>query len=163
MTTIHLIANAHLDPVWLWDWREGFTEGITTCSAILDLMDEDPELTFIRGEAAVYEHIERLAPETFARIKAMVAAGRWDIVGGSYIQPDTNLPSTRTLLKQFERGRAYFASRFGQTPTIAWAADSFGHSAGLPDILAQSGMTGFAFTRPYRGDLPLPGPAFWWE
>lgn len=163
MTTIHLIANAHLDPVWLWDWREGFTEGITTCSTILDLMDEAPELTFIRGEAAIYEHIERFAPETFSRIREMVAAGRWDVVGGTYIQPDTNLPSTRTLLRHFERGRAYFSSRFGRAPTVAWAADSFGHSAGLPDILAQSGMTGFAFTRPYAGDLPLPGPTFWWE
>ena len=51
--TFHLIANAHLDPVWLWDWREGMNEGIATCKAMLDLMDEYPEFTFVRGEAWV--------------------------------------------------------------------------------------------------------------
>jgi len=56
---LHLIPNAHLDPVWLWDWREGLNEGLTTCRTILDLMDEDDELTFIRGETAIYEHIGR--------------------------------------------------------------------------------------------------------
>ena len=66
-TTIHLIPNAHLDPVWFWDWREGLNEGIATCRAVLDLMDEFPELTFIRGEAAIYEHIEQHDPATFAR------------------------------------------------------------------------------------------------
>ena len=57
--TFHLIPNAHLDPVWLWDWREGLNEGLITCRTILDLMDEDRELTFIRGESFIYEHIER--------------------------------------------------------------------------------------------------------
>lgn len=161
--TIHLIANAHLDPVWLWDLREGLNEGISTCRTILDLMDEDNDLTFIRGEAAIYHHIEEFDPETFERIQARVQEKRWDIVGGTWIQPDTNLPSTASLLRQFERGQEYFQSRFGIAPKIAWAADSFGHSAGLPAIMAASGMTGFAFTRPGPAQLELPSPAFWWE
>jgi alpha-mannosidase len=161
--TFHLIANAHLDPVWLWDWREGMTEGLTTVRTILDLMDERPEMTFIRGEAAIYRHIEERDPETFARIRKQVAAGRWDVVGGTHIQPDTNLPATETLARQFTSAQAYFRSRFGTAPKIAWAADSFGHSAGLPEILAQAGMTGFAFTRPEKKELTLENPAFWWE
>jgi alpha-mannosidase len=161
--TIHLIANAHLDPVWLWDWREGLNEGIQTCRTVLDLMDEFPALTFIRGEAAIYEHIEQFAPEIFARITAMIEAGRWDVVGGTYIQPDTNLTGEVTLRKHFERGLSYFQSHLGVRPTVAWAADSFGHSAGLPNILADAGMQGFAFTRPYSWDFELPGPPFWWE
>src|ERR1700761_155097 len=99
--TFHLLANAHLDPVWLWDWREGLNEGILTVRAVLDLMDEDPKLTFIRGEAAIYEHIQAHDSATFARIKKYVEAGRWDIVGGTYIQPDTNLPATEILSRQF--------------------------------------------------------------
>lgn len=163
MRTLHLIANAHLDPVWLWDWREGLNEGITTCRTILDLMDEFPELTFIRGEAAVYQHIERHDPDTFCRIARQVQAGRWDIVGGTVIQPDTNLPATETLLRHFEHGLAYFQQKFKQRPTVAWAADSFGHSAGWPEIYEAAGMTGFAFSRPGMAQLPLPTPAFWWE
>jgi hypothetical protein len=156
----HLIANAHLDPVWLWDWREGMTEGLTTVRTILDLMDERPEMTFIRGEAAIYRHIEKRDPETFERIRRQVEAGRWDVVGGTHIQPDTNLPATETLARQFLSAQTYFRSRFGRVPRIAWAADSFGHSAGLPEILTQAGMTGFAFTRPEKRDLTLKNPAF---
>ena len=80
--TFHLIGNAHLDPVWLWDWREGMNEGIITTRTILDLMDEFEELTFMRGEAALYQHIEEHDPATFARIVKQVKAGRWDVVGG---------------------------------------------------------------------------------
>jgi len=161
--TFHLIANAHLDPVWLWDWREGLNEGIITSRTILDLMDEFPELTCIRGEALIYRHIEENDPETFARICRRVAEGRWDVVGGTYVQPDTNLTGTETFCRHFARSQAYFRSRFGRPAQIAWAADSFGHSAGLPDVLAAAGMTGFAFTRPGPGQLPLAKPAFWWE
>ena len=161
--TIHLIANAHIDPVWLWDWREGLNEGIITTRTILDLMDEDPDLTFIRGESAIYQHIEQFDPVTFARIVKQVKSGRWDVVGGTYIQPDTNLPGAETLLRQFVRGQRYFQSRFGKQAKVAWQADSFGHTAGLPDILSAAGIESFAFSRPGNSLVPLPEPAFWWE
>lgn len=160
--TIHLIGNAHLDPVWLWDWREGFNEGIATIRTILDLMEEDPGLTFIRGEASIYQHVQKYDPESFLRIRQHFKNGRWDIVGGTVVQPDTNLPSTQTLLRQFVHGQNYFLDTFGFTPKAGWAADSFGHSAGLPEILAASGITSFAFTRPFPKDMPLSKPAFWW-
>jgi len=159
----HLIPNAHLDPVWLWDWREGLNEGIITTRTVLDLMDEFPDLTFVRGEAALYRHIEEHDPVTFDRVKRMVEAGRWDVVGGTWIQPDTNMTATETFLRHFALGQAYFKDRFGLTPRVAWAADSFGHSAGLPEILAASGMEGFSFSRPSQNVLPLPKTAFWWE
>ncbi|MBN2452271.1 MAG: glycoside hydrolase family 38 [Lentisphaeria bacterium] len=161
--TFHLIGNAHLDPVWLWNWREGLNEAIITSRAILDLMDEFPELTFVRGEALLYRHIEEHDPQTFARIRRRVADGRWDVAGGTHIQPDTNLTGTETLCRHFARSQAYFRSRFGRAAEIAWAADSFGHSAGLPDILAEAGMRGFAFTRPSGAQVALARPAFWWE
>ncbi len=161
--TFHLIANAHLDPVWLWDWREGLNQGLTTCRTVLDLMDEDQELTLIRGEAFLYEHIERFDPETFARIKEYVSLGRWDVVGGTYVQPDTNMPATETFARHFLRGQRYFTSRFGQAPRIAWAADSFGHSAGMPEILAAAGVEGYAFSRPAALNTALEQSAFGWQ
>lgn len=160
--TIHLIGNAHLDPVWLWDRREGLTEGITTIRTILDLMDEFPEMTFVRGESAVYQHVEKHDLASFARISQMVQSGRWDVVGGTVIQPDTNLPATETLVRQFIHGQRYFQNRFGKTVSAAWQADSFGHSAGLPEILAAGGIDFFAFSRPQNNLLPLREPAFWW-
>ncbi len=161
--TFHLIANAHLDPVWLWDWREGMNEGLITCRTILDLMDEFEEMTFVRGESAIYQHIEEHDPKTFRRIVKQVDAGRWDVVGGTVIQPDTNLPATETFARHFARGQNYFRSRFGRTARVAWAPDSFGHCAGLPEIMVNAGISGYAFTRPLAGMLPLAKPAFWWE
>ena len=163
MMTFHLIGNAHLDPVWLWDWREGLNEGLITCRTMLDLMDQYPDMTFIRGEAAIYQHIEKTDPATFARIKKRVAEGRWDVVGGTMVQPDTNLPATETFARHLTRGQQYFLRTFGHPVTAAWAADSFGHAAGLPDILAAAGINSFAFTRPDHQTLPLAKPAFWWE
>lgn len=161
--TIHLIGNAHLDPVWLWDWREGMNEGIATCRAMVALLREFPAARFIRGEAAIYEYIERHDPPLFAAIRRLVAAGRWDIVGGTYIQSDNNLPATEAMLRQFVYGKNYFREKFGVEVTAAWSADCFGHAAGLSEIFAAAGMTSFAFTRPWG---PIPGvtkPAFWWR
>ncbi|NNM88014.1 MAG: glycoside hydrolase family 38 [Phycisphaerae bacterium] len=161
--TIHLIPNAHLDPVWLWDWREGLNEGIATCRAVLNLMDEVPELTFIRGEAVIYQHLERHDPQTFRRIQKYAAQGRWDVVGGTWLQPDTNMPATETFARHFCHGQTYFREKFGKPVRVAWAADSFGHCAGLPAILTAADIRGFAFTRPQPFILPIPKSAFWWE
>ncbi|PTY06724.1 glycoside hydrolase family 38 [Verrucomicrobia bacterium LW23] len=161
--TFHIIPNAHLDPVWLWDWREGLSEGLTTVTTMLDMMDEFPELTFIRGEAAIYQHIQKTSPCTFRRIRAYIEQGRWDVVGGTHIQPDSNLTSTETLCRQFEESLAYFQRELGVRPTIAWQADSFGHTAGWPGILRSFGMEGFTFTRPQEREYHLPSPMFWWD
>lgn len=161
--TFHLICNAHIDPVWLWDWREGLTEGLITSRTVLKLMDQDPDLTFSRGEAVIYEFIEKTDPETFKRIRRRVDEGRWDFVGGTYLQSDTNLPSTETFMRLYERGQRYFADKFGRPATVAWFADSFGHSAGLPEIMAASGIGSFAFSRPDMKCYPIAKPAFWWE
>ena len=159
----HLIANSHLDPVWLWDWREGLNEAICTVRAVLDLVDENKSLTYIRGESLLYRHIEETDPATFQRILAQVKSGRWDVVGGTYLQPDTNLAGVETLARQFTEGQRYFEDRFQRKVTVAWQADSFGHTAGLPEVLDAAGIDSFAFTRPDKKVLPLSSPAFWWE
>ncbi len=161
--TIHMLANAHLDPVWLWDWREGMNEGITTCKTMLEMMRDYPEFTFIRGEASIYKHIEDNEPELFEEIRQRFEEGRWDIVGGNWVQSDTNLPATTTFLRQFQEGKRYFKEKFGFDVTAAWAADSFGHSAGLPEIYAASGLKYFAFSRPAEHIVHLDKPAFWWK
>ncbi|RRJ94903.1 hypothetical protein Ga0100231_011760 [Opitutaceae bacterium TAV4] len=159
----HLIGNAHLDLVWLWDWREGLNESLITCRTLLRLMDEFPELTLIRGESTVYQYIQQHDPETFERIREHITTGRWDVVGGTLCQPDTNLPATETLNRHFTRGLDYMHRELGVRPRVAWSADSFGHSAGWPQIYAAAGMKYFACTRPFAADCPLPSPAFWWH
>ena len=158
----HILPNAHLDPVWFWDQQEGLNEGIKTCSTIVKLMDRFPELTFNRGEASIYNHIQKTTPALFARIKELMAEGRWCAVGGSWIQPDQNMPSTIDFLRQFSVGRDYFKKELGISPLVAWAADPFGHSAGMPEIYAASGFKYFAFTRPNNHLFPLKDDVFRW-
>lgn len=160
---IHLLPNAHLDPVWLWDWREGESEAVATAQSVLSLMERYPELTFVRGEAWFYETVACRAPELFERIRAQINAGRWDVVGGNYVQTDSNLPSTPTFLEQFRRGTEYFRKTFGIDVSAGWSPDCAGHAAGLPDLLAFHGIRYYAFGRPDDRAFPLENPAFFWR
>jgi len=164
--TLHLIPNAHLDPVWLWDCTEGLAEAIATVRSVVRLMRTRPELTFIRGESLIYDEVRRRDPETFAAVKTLVKEGRWDIVGGNYLQSDMNLPSADSLRRIFSEGQGYFKTHFGKTVRAGWSADCFGHSAGLPDILASAGLRYYAFGRPQEGGGACGIPQenlFWWR
>lgn len=66
--TVHMIGNAHLDPVWLWDWREGFQENQATLLSALNRLDEFDDFIFTCSSAQFYEWIEENNPELFSRI-----------------------------------------------------------------------------------------------
>jgi len=163
MLTIHLVPNAHLDPAWLWDWREGLNEGIATCHAIVDLMQANPDVTFTRNESFIYEHIERYDPALFQRIYGLVDEGRWEIVGGTLLQPDTNMACGEGYVRQYLYGQRYFASRFGIVPEIAYQVDSFGHSAGLPTIYRAAGCRFAVQCRPSQKEHPMQSRIFRWQ
>lgn len=161
--TFHLLSNAHLDPVWFWDWREGLNEGVKTCRSMAALLEEFPFLRFSRGEATIYRQIERFDPELFEKIRAFHRAGRWDIIGGNLVQPDQNMPDTATQVRQFLLGQQYFRDTFGEPVRTAWSADCFGHSAGMPEIFRLAGFENFCFSRPAEAQLALPDDLFYWE
>src|SRR2546423_3663522 len=98
--TLHMIGNAHLDPVWLWQWPEGFQEVKATFRSVLDLMKEYDDFLFTASSAALYEWIEQNDPAMFEEIKQRVAEGRWEIGGGWWIEPDCNLPRGQSLVRQ---------------------------------------------------------------
>ena len=129
MKKLHLICNAHIDPVWQWTWDEGVSSAIATFKSAADLADEF-DYIFCHNEAMLYEAIEESAPELFERIKALVKAGKWKIVGGWYLQPDCNMPTGETFVRQISVGKAYFMEKFGVEPTVAYNFDAFGHSVG---------------------------------
>ena len=162
-TVVHLIANAHLDPVWLWPWQAGIDEALATCRSACDRLDTHSDLIYTRGEAWVYAQIERLDPVLFERIKAHVISGQWEIVGGWWVQPDCNFPSAWGLRMQIELGREYFESRFGVFPKIAYNVDSFGHTANLPTILRAASQTSYIMMRPQEHEMALPSRVFRWR
>jgi alpha-mannosidase len=160
---VHMIANAHIDPVWLWPWQAGVDETIATASSMADRCDEYPEFIFTRGEAWQYKQIEQLHPQLFERVRRLIERGQWHIVGGQFLQPDLNLPTAAGLHRQFIHGQRYFGDRFGIHPTIAYNVDSFGHIASLPDILVGHGYTSYVFRRPEQHQVALPKNVFVWR
>ena len=160
---IHMIGQAHLDPVWLWRWPEGRAEAVATTASALDRLDEYPDFQFTRGEAQVYAWVRAEAPQLFDRIRAAIAAGRWHVVNGMVIQPDMNIPSGESFVRQSLLGKAWMAKHLGVEPTVAYCVDSFGHAGTLPQILAKCGFTSYVFMRPQAHEKQLPASAFWWQ
>ena len=161
MKELHLICNAHLDPVWQWDWNEGATAALATFYSAAELADEY-DYIFCHNEALLYEYIEEFDPTLFARIKELVKAGKWHIMGGWYVQPDCNVPSGEGFVRQIETGLKYFKEKFDYRPTVALNFDSFGHTQGLVQILKKCGFNGYLFCRPMKEFMPLPAMHFNW-
>jgi alpha-mannosidase len=160
---IHLIANAHIDPVWLWNWEEGAAEAVATFRSAAAICEENPTFVFNHNEALLYQWIEEFDPPLFERIRALVRIGQWRIMGGWFLQPDCNLPSGESLVRQILVGRRYFLDKFGEAPETAINFDPFGHSRGLVQILAKSGFKNYLVCRPEAAFCTLPGEVFWWE
>lgn len=160
---LFMIGNAHIDPVWLWQWQEGFHETLATFRSALDRMKEYPDFVFIASSAALYEWVEQSDPEMFAEIRQRVAEGRWKVVGGWWIEPDCNIPSGESFVRQGLYGQRFFKDKLGVTATVGYNVDSFGHNGMLPQILKKSGMPYYIFMRPSPHEKGLPGRLFWWE
>jgi alpha-mannosidase len=158
-----MIGNAHIDPVWLWRWQEGFHEVLSTFRSALDRMVEYDDFSFVSSSAAFFEWVERVDPAMFAEIQQRVAEGRWQLVGGWWIEPDCNLPGGESFVRQGLYGQRYFKEKFGRTARVGYNPDSFGHSAMLPQILKKSGLDYYVFMRPMPHEKGLPGRLFWWE
>ena len=148
MKKIHLIGNAHLDPVWLWRWQEGYSEVLATFRSALDRINEFDDFVFTSAAAIYYEWVEETDPKMFEEIKQRVSEGKWVIVGGWLIQPDCNMPSGESFARHSLYGQGYFKEKFGVTAKVGYNVDSFGHSATLPQILKKSGMDSYVFMRP---------------
>lgn len=160
---LYMIGNAHLDPVWLWNWQEGFQEVKATFKSALDRMNENEDFVFSCSSAAFYEWVEKNNPAMFRQIQERVKEGRWEIVGGWWIQPDCNIPSGESFIRQGLYGQRYFKEKFGKTAVTGYNVDSFGHNGNLPQILKKSGMDNYVFMRPMPLEKGLPGRIFWWK
>jgi alpha-mannosidase len=160
--TVHLLCNSHLDPVWLWEWPEGAGEALSLARTVCDLCEEFPSFVFNRNEVQFYEWIEQYDPELFTRIRALVANGQWHVMGGWYLQPDCNMPSGESLVRQILVGKRYFREKFDVEPRVAVNLDPFGHTRGLVQILNKSGYDSYWFCRPKLNEAPFPAAEFTW-
>lgn len=160
--SLHLLCNAHIDPAWLWELEEGAGEALSTFRIAADFCDQFDGFIFNHNEVLLYQWVEQLDPALFKRIQKLVDDGKWHIIGGWYLQPDCNLPSGESFVRQIIAGRSFFDEKFGKRPSTAINFDSFGHTRGLVQILAKSGFDSYIFCRPDQNDCPLPDEDFEW-
>jgi len=141
--TCHFLGHSHLDAAWLWPFSETKKVFHDTCESVLKLMEQYPGFTFCQSSAQYYKWLEEQYPETFSRVRHRVKEGRWEIVGGTWVEPDGNLPSGESIVRQFLYGKRYFQKRFGVDVRVAWMPDSFGYACTLPQLMKKSGIDFF--------------------
>ena len=162
--TIDLAGNSHIDAAWLWPRSETIDVVKRTFTTALQLMDEYPNYTFTQSAAQYSSWMADKYPQLNEQIKDRVKEGRWEIVGGMWVEPDLNLPGGESLVRQLLVGQREFQRLYGVTARIGWNPDSFGYNWQLPQIYKRSGMDYFVTQKMHWNDTnQLPFRLFWWQ
>ncbi|MEG3938408.1 alpha-mannosidase [Microcoleus sp. S36b_A3] len=161
---IYLVGHAHLDLAWLWPVPETWEAAERTFESVLKLQSEFPDLIFCHSTPALYAWLEEHRPDLFAAIQKQVAVGRWEVVGGMWVEPDLNLISAESMVRQVVYGQRYAKEKFGELMRVAWLPDTFGFGWQLPQILRQGGVDYFVTQKlRWNDSTEFPYGAFWWE
>jgi alpha-mannosidase len=146
-TTVALLGSAHIDVAWLWPRTVSEPAIIGFFSSALSQLDRFPGARFAQSGALLYQILEQLEPAEFGRLRERVAGGRWELVGGMWVEPDAQLLTGESLVRQLACGQAFFVSRFGRPCKVSWLPDTFGFTGALPQLLADAGMEYFYTTK----------------
>jgi alpha-mannosidase len=159
-----LAGHAHLDLAWLWPLDEGVRKARRTFNTALELIRQYPELSFAQSSAELYQLVREEDAPLFRRIASTAAGGRWEPVGGMWVEPDMNMLSGESIVRQLLYGQRYFESELGGRHQVAWLPDCFGFSPALPQLLAGAGI-GSMFTCKLNWSERnrFPYDLFWWE
>jgi alpha-mannosidase len=161
---IFLLGHAHLDLAWLWPVGDTWKVAQNTFESVLNLQADFPELIFCHSTPALYAWVEEHRPDLFAQIQAQVRAGLWEVVGGFWVEPELNLISGESIVRQLLYGQRYTLAKFGQVSRVAWLPDSFGFCATLPQFLVNAGIEFFVTQKLRWNDTtPFDYEAFWWR
>ncbi len=145
--SLWLTGHAHIDLAWLWPLDETRRKAVRTFETVLGLMDRYPDFHFNQSTAQLYAYVEEDDPALFERIRVRVAEGRWDVVGGMWVEPDGNLLAGESWARQLLHGQRYFERAFGVRARVCWLPDTFGYTGNLPQLLAQAGVPSFFTTK----------------
>jgi alpha-mannosidase len=161
---VWLTGHAHIDLAWLWPLEETRRKARRTFHSVVGLMARYPELHFNQSSAQLYAWVEQDDPALFEKIQVLAREGRWDIVGGMWVEPDGNLPAGESWVRQLLFGQGYFQNKFQQSVKVAWLPDSFGFNGNLPQLLLSAGIPYF-FTHKltWNERNPFPYDVYWWE
>jgi alpha-mannosidase len=162
--TLHLTGNSHIDAAWLWPWTDSVDVVKRTFGTALQLMNEYPDYTYTQSAAQYNEWIANKYPEMNEEIKKRIKEGRWEVVGGMWVEPDLNMPDGESQVRSLLLGKRFFQKQYGVDVRIGWNPDSFGYNWQLPQIYKRSGVDYFVTQKMAWNDTnQLPFKLFWWE
>ncbi len=161
---IALTGHAHIDLAWLWTISETRRKIERTFATVLELMKRYPDFTFNQSSAQAYAWLEQDNPAMFEEVKARVQEGRWEIIGGMWVEPDGQMPSGESWARQLLYGQSYFQEKFGRISSVAWLPDTFGFHPQLPQLLRLAGIHTFFTTKMrWNETTEFPHDLFWWQ
>ncbi|WP_019010889.1 alpha-mannosidase [Deinococcus aquatilis] len=159
-----LTGHAHIDLAWLWPLHETRRKARRTFATVLNLMEQYPDFVFNQSMGQLYEFVQEDDPALFEQIRARVKEGRWDVVGGMWVEPDGNLPSGEAWARQLLHGQRYFQEQFGVQARVCWLPDTFGYAANLPQLLRLADIPAFFTTKlNWNETTTFPFDLYHWE
>ena len=161
---VHLVGNSHIDVTWLWTLAETRAKMGRTTATALRYLDELPAYRFAQSQPQLYEFLRQDFPDLFARVQERVAEGRWEIIGGAWLEPDCNVTGGESLVRQILHGQRFWQEHFGRTSDVMWLPDTFGYAWALPQILAKSGIDTFVTQKlTWNNENTFPYGHFDWQ
>ncbi len=161
---IHCIGHTHIDVEWKWaraQTREKIQRSFSTAKSF---MDRYPEYKFMLSQPELYRYLKEEAPEKYEELKALVKDGHWEVEGAMYLEPDCNLASGESFVRQLIFGKRFFREEFGVDSRVLFLPDVFGYSAALPQVLKKSGVDYFVTSKISWNDTnTMPMDMFYWE
>ncbi|WP_066189690.1 alpha-mannosidase [Gracilibacillus timonensis] len=162
--TIKAIGQSHIDVAWLWPLKETIRKASRTFSTASTLLDEYTDFEYAQSQPQLFEFVKKYHPKVFERVKKQVSSGRMEIIGGMWVEPDLNIPSGESLVRQLLFGKKYFQEEFGQKTRVEWLPDTFGYCASLPQLLKKAEIDYFMTTKLNWNDTNrFPYDLFYWE
>lgn len=162
--TFHETGNSHIDAAWLWPRTETVDVVRRTFGTAAQLMQEYPKYTFTQSAAQYNAWMADKYPELDDEIKQQIKAGRWEVVGGMWVEPDLNMPGGESTVRSILLGKRWYEKHYGVDVTIGWNPDTFGYNWQMPQIYRKSGITTFVTQKMAWNDTnQLPLKLFWWE
>lgn len=141
------VGHTHIDTAWLWTLDQTRKKVQRSFSTALDLLNRYESFKFMSSQPQLYAFMKEALPEQYEKIRAHIAAGRWEAEGGMWVEADTNIPCGESLVRQFLYGKQFFKNEFNVDNRILWLPDVFGYSGALPQIMKRSGIDYFMTTK----------------
>ncbi|MBC7249714.1 MAG: alpha-mannosidase, partial [Anaerolineae bacterium] len=163
---ITAVGHAHIDVAWLWTLDQTRRKAERTFYNVIRLMEQFPEFHFSQSQPQLYDFVRQDHPDLFEQIKQRVLEGRWEPLGGMWVEADCNITGAESLARQLLLGRTFFKEHFGadaEAPVL-WLPDVFGFPWSLPQLIKAAGLEYFFTIKiGWNQYNRWPYDSFWWQ